>query len=86
MACCSLDETIAPFLFKVVKENKTLKSLNISANHLGQKIGEELLRIVPQNKVIQELDIRNSDISYAIKSGIDSSILENRDREIFEWS
>uniref|UniRef100_A0A336MCA9 CSON014907 protein n=1 Tax=Culicoides sonorensis TaxID=179676 RepID=A0A336MCA9_CULSO len=86
MACCSLDETIGPYIFKAIKENKTLKSLNVSANHLGQKIGEELLRIIPQNKVIQELDIRNSDISYAIKSAIDSSILENRDREIFEWT
>lgn len=86
MACCSLDESIGPFLIKLISTNKTLKSLNVSANRLGQNLGEGILHHVPSNKVIQVLDVRNSDITYEIKSKIDSSILNNRDRDIFEWS
>lgn len=81
-----MDETIGPLLMHLIETNQTIKTLNISANRLGQKIGENILRIIGKNKVIQELDIRNSDISYNIKSAIDSIILENRDRTVFEWN
>lgn len=86
LACCSLDETIESLLVQLIETNQTIKSLNISANRLGQKIGESIMQVIHKNKVIQELDIRNSDISYDIKSAIDSIILDNRDRTVFEWS
>lgn len=86
LACCSLDESIGPLLLKVIEVNQTIKSLNVSANRLGQKMGEDILAVVGGNAVIQELDVRNSDISYEVKSKIDSLILENRDRDVFKWS
>lgn len=80
VSSCSFDESIGEALLHVLKFNKTLRSLNLSINKLGQDLGLKMIKALGWNNYLRDLDIRNTEIELETKSRIDAIILDNREK------
>lgn len=80
LSSCSFDESIDEALVHVLKFSKTLRSLNLSINRLGEDLGVKVFAALLHNNYMRTLDIRNTEISLKTKSSIDALILDNREK------
>lgn len=80
LSSCSFDHTIEEAVIHVLKSNKTLRTLSLSINKLGEDLGLKIVDALERNSILRSLDIRNSEISLKTKSLIDAIILENREK------
>ncbi|CAG9769592.1 unnamed protein product [Ceutorhynchus assimilis] len=63
IAACSFEDETAVKICQMLKLNDTLKELDISANWIGDDIGDMLVESLESNEIIEKLDVRETDIS-----------------------
>ncbi|KNC28146.1 hypothetical protein FF38_04391 [Lucilia cuprina] len=63
MAGCSLDDTITKLFMQLIIQNKTLWSIDISNNCLGQDFGKHLFKVIGFNKTLKYMNLRNTGLS-----------------------
>ncbi|XP_037827385.1 dynein regulatory complex subunit 5-like [Lucilia sericata] len=63
MAGCSLDDTITKLFMQLIIQNKTLWSIDISNNCLGQDFGKHLFKVIGFNKTLKRMNLRNTGVS-----------------------
>ncbi|CRK98782.1 CLUMA_CG012042, isoform A [Clunio marinus] len=80
LSSCSFDRSIEEGLIYVLKQNKTLRNLNLSTNKLGDALGIKIFETLKNNFTLRKFDIRNTEINFATKCDIDTMILENREK------
>jgi hypothetical protein len=80
ISSCSFDESVGEALLFVLKHSKTLRTLNLSINRLGEDLGLKIIDALKFNNYLRNFDIRNTEISLKTKSNIDAMILENREK------
>jgi hypothetical protein len=47
-------------------------------------MGKLFIEALAENPIMRELDVRNTEISYDIKADIDTIVLENRQKEMYQ--
>ncbi|XP_011193467.2 dynein regulatory complex subunit 5 [Zeugodacus cucurbitae] len=75
---CSICKSITKLFMQLIIKHKSLVSIDISNNDLGEEFGKQLYKIIGFNKILQYLDLRNTGISLELRNNIKGVLEVNK--------